>query len=304
MAPLRDNAPVAAPFLKWAGGKAKLVPEILARAPAAFGRYHEPFLGGGAVFFALERLHPGLAARLSDGNADLVATYRAVRDEVDGVVAALRVLEARYFADDPECRAAVYYSVRGCVPADPDEAAARTIFLNRTGYNGLYRVNSSGRFNVPHGRYKRPRILHEERLRAASAALAHCELDAEDFEAACEAARPGDFVYLDPPYYPLTATARFTNYTRESFGLPEQERLRDAFDRLTARGVAALLSNSDHPVVRELYGGRGYTLDQVTMSRAINSKGTGRAPIAELLIGNLGRAEVCATLAGMEQRRD
>lgn len=277
---------MARPFLKWAGGKGKLAPRIVAEAPVVFGRYHEPFLGAGAVFFAFEAARECLPATLSDANADLIRTFRAVRDDVDRLAGLLGDVANRYRELDPTGRAALYYDVRAEAPTDDTAAAARFIFLNKTCYNGLYRVNAGGGFNVPHGRYLRPRIIDPEALHEAAKALAHTELCLEDFEPACDAARPGDFVYLDPPYHPLSKTANFTGYTSGDFGPADQLRLRDAFDRLTARGVAALLSNSDHPAIRALYKDRGYRLELVEMSRAINSKASARKPIPELLISN------------------
>lgn len=284
------------PFLKWAGGKARLAPVVLGRAPERFGHYHEPFLGGGAVFFAFAGAGRAPAPHLSDANPALISCYRSVRDDPEGVIAALETLETRYLALGTDERAGCYYEVRAARPEGAAANAARLIFLNRTGYNGLYRENSRGEFNVPHGRYVRPRILDRDGLRAASRALAGATLCPGDFEQACVAATAGDFIYLDPPYQPLTATARFTAYTRSAFGEPEQERLRDAFERLTRAGVAALLSNSDHERVRDLYGERGFGFETVLMSRAINSVGSGRAPIPELLIDNFGRPEVRAAM--------
>jgi DNA adenine methylase len=281
----------AHPFLKWAGGKGRLAPLIVERAPD-FRRYHEPFLGGGAVFFALRTAGKATAARLADGNAALIECYAAVRDEPAKLIDALGRLSDAYLSRDADGRAAFYYAQRARDPVDPVERAARLIFLNRTCFNGLYRLNASGRFNVPHGRYANPRILDEPGLRAASACLQGVELVAEDFESACAAAQPGDFVYLDPPYVPLSRTSSFTSYTSGDFGPAEQERLRDTFNDLTRRGVAAMLSNSEHPFVRELYEGRGYDLELVTMSRAINSVGTKRAPIPELVISNFARPGV------------
>jgi DNA adenine methylase len=285
-----ENPHVARPFLKWAGGKAKLAQRVVALAPEAFGRYHEPFVGAGAVFFALAEAR-GLQRRaaLADANPELIACYRAVRDVPAELIARLQMLSDGYLGADETGRPAFYYEQRATVPDDPVQRAARFIFLNKTCYNGLYRVNSRGGFNVPHGRYTQPRILDAEGLRAAAAALAGADLCAGDFETACRAADPGDFVYLDPPYQPLSATSRFTSYTSGDFGPDEQVRLRDAFDDLTRRGVFAVLSNSDHPVVRDLYGGRGYECGLVEMSRAINSKGAGRAPISELLINNFAQ---------------
>lgn len=278
---------MAKPFLKWAGGKARLAPLVAERAPERIGRYHEPFLGGGAVFFALREAGRFADAALADGNAELIAAYEAVRDDVEGVIAALEPLAARYLETEPLRRAFVYSDVRDQRPRLPARKAARLLFLNKTCFNGLYRVNRKGRFNVPHGRYDQPAILDAERLRDAARALAGAELRAEDFEAACARAEPGDFVYLDPPYQPLSATSAFTQYTSADFGFADQRRLRDAFDALTERGVPALLSNSAHPDVEALY--RGYGIERVPMGRSINSNGAGRKSIDELLIGNLER---------------
>lgn len=296
-----DNRRMAQPFLKWAGGKAKLAPAVLERAPRWFRRYHEPFLGGGAIFFALAEARPLTAPRLNDANHDLIACYEVVRDEPEALLDRLETLAGEYLSQPQEERATVYYRIRATEPANPLDRAARLIFLNRTCYNGLFRVNSKGRFNVPHGRYRNPRIADRPRILAASAALRDAELACEDFEAACDAAEPGDFVYLDPPYVPLSATARFTAYTAGDFGHADQQRLRDAFDRLTERGVAALLSNSKHEAVERLYADRGYTFKTVPMSRAINSVGRRRAPVPELLIGNLEHPRVREALETLAQ---
>ena len=282
---------MAKPFLKWAGGKGKLAPliaERVRRESISIARYHEPFLGGGAVFFALHEAGLAGDASLADSNADLIATYKAVRDDVEGVVAALGERSRQYLARESSQRGLYFYKVRNQRRLRrPDKKAARLLFLNKTCYNGLYRVNSKGYFNVPHGRYVRPTILDAERLREASTTLAGADLRAEDFAEACARAQPGDFVYLDPPYQPLSATSAFTKYTGADFGFADQERLRDTFDELTARGVPALLSNSSHPDIDDLY--RDYEMERVPMGRAINSNGRGRAPIDELLVSNLSR---------------
>ncbi|MDE2670311.1 MAG: DNA adenine methylase [Chloroflexota bacterium] len=279
---------MAKPFLKWAGGKAKLVPliaERIGRESIRIDRYHEPFLGGGAVFFALHEAGLIRDASLADSNADLIATYQAVRDDVEGVITALGALSDGYLALEPSQRGLYYYEVRNRRRLRrTDRKAARLLFLNKTCYNGLYRVNSKGHFNVPHGRHQNLRILDRENLRSAACALANAEFHAIDFEKACARAQPGDFVYLDPPYQPLSETSHFTSYTRDDFGFPDQERLRAAFDSLTRRGVPALLSNSDHPAIRDLY--EGYAMEVVPMGRNINSKATERSPIDELLISN------------------
>ena len=276
---------MAAPFLKWAGGKAKLVPTLAALLPP-FERYLEPFLGGGAVFFGLEERGAVPRALLSDTNPYLIDAFLAVRDAVEEVIEALAPLAADFAARDEAGRRELYYAVREHYPVGPVATAAWLIFLNRTCYNGLFRVNAAGRFNVPYGRYKDPVILDAARLREASGALQRAELRCADFELVLAEARPGDFVYLDPPYQPLSATARFTNYTAGGFGPEDQERLARAFASLTERGIPAALSNSDHEAVRRLYDGRGYEIRIVPMSRAINSDGRGRSPVPELLVTN------------------
>ncbi len=294
---------MAKPFLKWAGGKARLAPLIakrIERESIRIARYHEPFLGGGAVFFALHEAGLIRDASLADSNADLIATYQSIRDDVEGVIDALGAYARSYLALEPSQRGLYYYDVRNQRRLRrPDRKAARLLFLNKTCYNGLYRVNSKGYFNVPHGRHQNLRILDCENLRAAACALADAEIDAIDFEEACARAQPGDFVYLDPPYQPLNETSHFTSYTRDDFGFPDQERLRAAFDSLTSRGVPALLSNSDHTAIRDLY--EGYAIEQVPMGRNINSKATERSPIDELLVSNfekIAAATPSAVLAG------
>lgn len=279
------------PFLKWAGGKAKLAPSIVAAAPPGMKRYIEPFVGAGAVFFALNDVRP-TPALLSDANPDLVETFTALRDSPDELIELLRKLSTDYLARDALERRELYYAIRASTPPSAPGRSARFIFLNKTCYNGLFRVNAGGGFNVPHGRYKHPRIIHEEVLRTCSTALRRAELQSSDFGAVCAQAEPGDFVYLDPPYHPLTATANFTGYTRADFGQDDQLRLRDAFEQLTSRGVAAMLSNSDHAFIEGLYGAAGFRIEQVSMSRAINSRGSARAPIRELLIDNFQRVRL------------
>lgn len=278
---------MATPFLKWAGGKSRLVDTILALAPERAATYYEPFAGAAAVYFGLQRAGRFERALLNDSSADLMTVFREVRDNVEGLAACLELLAAAYLGVDAAARAQVYYAVRAAIPESASARAARTIFLNKTCYNGLYRVNRKGEFNVPHGDYRRPRILDRPALEEASAALASAELRSDDFAAVCAAAQPGDFVYLDPPYHPLSATSNFTSYTGGAFGEAEQARLRDTFVDLTRRGVPALLSNSDHAFIRSLYAEHGFEFRCVPMKRAINSVGSKRDAVSELLISNL-----------------
>jgi DNA adenine methylase len=282
------RASVAAPFLKWAGGKRSILPAILPLIVDPGHRietYHEPFVGGGAVFFALAALGSGAArpfrkAILADTNAELISCYSTVRSDVEGVLSALR--EHR---DGEE----YFYRVRDIVPEKlekltPARRAARTIYLNRNGFNGLFRVNRSGRFNVPFGKYAQLRTVSAERLRAASLALRHATLRVCDFEECVAAAGPSDFVYFDPPYVPLSRSSSFTAYGPQGFGEAEQRRLAEVLRRLGRGGVRALLSNSDCPITRGLYA--GLPTIRVQVRRSINSVASGRGGVSELLVGS------------------
>jgi len=263
------------PFLKWAGGKRQLLPRILGSMPDGVRTYYEPFVGGGAVFFALAARGRFERAVLGDANEELINCYAALQKDVGGVIRALR----RHRYDR-----AHYYAVRAREPASMSQAgrAARLIYLNRCGYNGLYRVNRSGQFNVPFGRYKDPVICDEPKLRAASAALQSVKLVHGDFEKTLAGARSGDFVYLDPPYVPLSATSSFTAYAKTPFDAAAQARLAGKLRALGERGVRALLSNSDCAETRALYDP---TLsERVPVRRAINSVASGRGSVGELLV--------------------
>lgn len=265
------------PFLKWAGGKVQLLRDLLAFVPSRFGAYHEPFVGGGALFFALHRAGrlENRKAHLSDANLELVTTYRAIRDDVDTVLALLE--KHRHDRDH-------FYAVRAQDPASlsPAEQAARMIFLNKTGFNGLYRVNRSGRFNVPFGRHTNPTICDRENLLAASRALQGVEVTCEGFETVLSRAQSGDFIYFDPPYVPLSRTANFTSYARDGFDLPDQERLAQVVCALAKRQVAVMLSNSDTPWVRERY--RDFHQVRLLARRHVNCRASGRAPVGERLV--------------------
>lgn len=263
------------PFLKWAGGKRQLLPEIARLLPRRWGTYHEPFLGGGALFF---HLHPG-PATLNDANARLVRAYVGIRDQVEAVVTLLERHEAEH---DPH----FFERMRG-VDVDglqPAEAAAWLIYLNRTAFNGLYRVNSAGRFNVPLGRHRDVAICRPEVLRACSAHLRHAELLCQDFAGVLDRARPGDLVYFDPPYVPLSSTSSFTSYTAERFGPADQQRLRDVALELKRRGVHVLLSNSATPEVEALYGSPEFEVVRREVRRSISARSEGRGTVAEVLI--------------------
>ncbi len=262
---------VARPFLKWAGGKGKLLDQYIKYFPRQYRTYFEPFLGGGAVFF---HLRPQQAV-LTDINPHLVNVYRCVRDEVESLIPLLQDHQVHHGPDH-------YYRVRALPPEDPVQQAARLLYLNKTCFNGLYRENASGQFNVPIGRYRNPRICDPDLLRAASQALQGTDLQVKPFEAILEAATPVDFVYFDPPYHPLSPTSSFTAYNRCSFGDKDQIRLRDVFATLVARGVPVMLSNSDCEWIRTLY--QDFSIHTITAARAINSKAQGRGKITEVLV--------------------
>jgi len=267
------------PFLKWAGGKGQLLSELLCAAPEKFEAYHEPFVGGGALFYGLKKAGrlDGKRVYLSDANPELIDCYTAIRDDVEAVIEALK----RHPHDKDH-----YYAVRALDPfsLEPAIRAARTIFLNRTGYNGLYRVNSKGGFNVPFGRYSNPVICDEANLRACSKALSGVSLINEDFTGVLERAHKNDFVYFDPPYVPLSETAHFVNYAKGGFTMEDQERLARLFESLDCNGVYTLLSNSDLEWVADRYS--VFNKKSVRVGRAINSNPGSRSAISELLISN------------------
>jgi DNA adenine methylase len=264
----------AKPFVKWVGGKRQLLSSISKYAPTleAGATYHEPFIGGGAVFFYLQ---PRKAV-LTDSNQRLIRTYRGIKSDVEGVIKLLRSYphEKGFYL---EMRA------RQIDEEDDVTVAAWFIYLNRTGYNGLYRVNSKNGFNVPFGDYKKPTICDPDNLRACARALRGARIEKRDFGSVLTRAKKGDFVYFDPPYIPLTATSRFTDYTSEGFSDAEQVRLRDVALELKRRGVTVLLSNSSAPRVYDLYEPY-FECVEVDARRSVNCDPNGRGRIVELLI--------------------
>jgi DNA adenine methylase len=267
----------ARPIVKWAGGKTKLLPSLLAHVPKRIGTYVEPFAGGAALFFALasEPKRRFERAVLCDANWELVNCYRIVRTDVGALIKALK----RYRYDE-----SMFYRIRA---RDPETMAsiaraARFIYLNRTCFNGLYRVNSKGRFNVPFGRYENPSICDEDVLRAASRALSCASVVHGDFTCATRALRAADFVYFDPPYVPLSQTSDFTRYTAGGFGMDDQKRLANEMKRLADMGVGVMLSNADTRGARRLYS--GFAKETVEAPRAINAVAKKRGNVRELLV--------------------
>lgn len=269
------------PFVKWAGGKGQLLPELVRRVEEArpFGRYHEPFVGGGALFFELFRTRrlPRKQSLLSDGNDRLMCMYRCIKEDVEQVIRLLLLHKEQHDK-------AHYYAVRAEVPSDAFEQAARLIYLNRTCFNGLFRENSKGLFNVPMGRYKNPMICDEQNLRAVAGALKGANLETRPFEEVLRFAKKGDLVYFDPPYHPVSKTASFTAYHNGGFGEDSQRMLAEVAAELHAKGVKVLLSNSDTPFVRELY--RRFAIEQVYATRLVNSRASCRGKVPEALVRN------------------
>lgn len=272
----------AAPVVKWVGGKRQLLPQILPLIPKRMSAYCEPFLGGGAVLFALQPRR----ALVNDLNQDLITVYRVIKENADALIEHLSRHE-----NTPE----YFYRIRDLdrdreayAALSDVEKASRLLYLNKTCYNGLFRVNASGAFNSPYGHYRRPNIVNEQTIRGVSRYFNSCDITffSEDFAAVLDRVPRGGFVYLDPPYDPVSDTASFTGYNRGGFGREEQVRLKACCDALTARGVKFLLSNSATPFIRELYS--SYHVSIVQARRAVNSVASRRGAIEEVLVRNYG----------------
>jgi DNA adenine methylase len=285
---LNDKMTLCYPFIKWAGGKTQLLQQLYGLAPATFDRYFEPFIGGGALFFYLiSAKNKRFTAYLSDINAELINSYMAVKDDVEKLIKLLRRQENGY----KKASAGYYYKLRSNNNkfANHIEKAARFIALNRTCYNGLYRVNRQGIFNVPWGKYKDPLIYNSSNLRNVSLALRYSKaiINASDYkEILLENAKEGDFIYLDPPYNPVSSTAYFTRYTNSGFSDQNQKELADVFRELDERECKVLLSNSSTALVKELYSDFANNTTEVNALRSINCKGSRRAGHKELIIRN------------------
>lgn len=265
------------PIVKWVGGKRQLMFELLKNMPEDYNRYFEPFIGGGALFFELQPDN----AYISDMNEELINLYQVVRDNVDELITDLQKhdISKEYFMEIRNIDRTEEY--KSCSNV---KKASRFIYLNRTCFNGMYRVNSKGEFNVPFGHYKNPRILDENNLINCSNLLQRTEIRHADFSEILKKVKKGDFVYFDPPYVPLSETSSFTSYTKDGFDLDMQFKLRDVCDELGSMGVKFLLSNSDTKLVNELY--ENYNIKKVFASRQINANADGRGKITEVLVRN------------------
>jgi DNA adenine methylase len=266
----------ASPVVKWVGGKTKLLPELLARLPDSWNRYYEPFAGGAAMFF---RLAPKRAV-LADFNHDLIGLYTAIANDVSSVIRRLE-LHREAHSESHYYETRTRWNDREVSWSTPERAAA-FIYLNKTCFNGLWRVNRSGAFNVPIGRYTDPPICVPDTLRAAQQILARAEIRRADYRTAVSDARAGDFLYFDPPYDPMTPTANFTSYTSNVFGADQQRELADTARALVAKGCRVMLSNHDTPFIRSIY--KGMRIDRVKCARAINSNASKRGEVDEVII--------------------
>lgn len=279
---LKEKYP--SPFLKWAGGKRQLIPQMNKFFPRYFNKYIEPFVGGGAIFFYLYRKNYLLNKKsiLIDNNEDLINTYKIIKQDVLNLIKSLRLhqYEKNY-----------YYRIRN-LDRDPKkymklseiDKASRLIYLNKSGYNGLYRVNSKGQFNVPFGRHKNPNICDEKNLRAVNKSLKGVKIIHNSFEICLNFAEKDDFIYLDPPYYPISDTALFTSYTKQDFGRESQLKLFEVFKKLNKKGCKLLLSNSYCKFILNLY--KDFKITILKAKRAINCNSSKRGIVNEILVSN------------------
>ena len=287
-AQLRGVVLQPAPFLKWAGGKSQLLNQFEGYFPRAFNAYFEPFLGGGAVFFHLVATGRIKTAVIADSNRDLIDCYLAVKDDLEVLIRRLKELQRHVKDREYYASARKRFNEIKLNGTEDDrvEKAALLMYLNKTCFNGLYRVNAKGLFNVPWGRYKNARIYNAYNLAEVRETLNQqgVKVQCGDYVTIRNQVREGDFVYFDPPYHPLSETAHFTSYTSERFAWADQEKLASLFHTLTSKKCFVMLSNS--PEVQQLYEGHGYHLKVVKAGRAINSVATKRGPIDELLVMN------------------
>lgn len=285
--PLPNFKLATKPFVKWVGGKSQLLEQFEDLYPSQYNNYIEPMVGGGAVFFCLfNKNRVKKKMFLMDVNLELINCYEVIKEKIENLIPKLKELEAGY-KEAPE---KTYYQVRewdrqrDFMKRPRVERAARAIFLNKTCYNGLYRVNSKGQFNTPIGSYKNPTICDGENLHAVSMALQKVELLVNDFEKTLEIASRKDFIYFDPPYHPLSETANFTNYTEQNFTKKDQKRLEQVFRKLDRKGCKIMLSNSDTEFIRKLY--KDFSIHTVYARRHINSNSEGRGTISEVVVTN------------------
>ena len=271
-------------FVKWAGGKTQLLSQFEPLIPDDFNSYVEPFIGSGAMFFFMKKNFELDNIIISDNNEELINVYKTVQNNLDELFVLLQEHKINHSKE-------YYYETRSTLVEElsPLERAARFLYLNKTCFNGLYRVNSKGLFNVPIGSYKNPNIVNEKNLREANELLDGVTIKLHDFENSLEYVKSGDFVYFDPPYYPLSKTANFTSYTKNVFLDEEQNKLADVYHEMDQLDCKLMLSNSDTPFIHNLYSGNGYRVKKVQARRMINSNASKRGAIDEVLVMNYNK---------------
>ncbi|VVB87332.1 D12 class N6 adenine-specific DNA methyltransferase [uncultured archaeon] len=266
-------------FIKWAGGKTQLLNQFVDFFPKKFNKYFEPFLGSGAVFYYIKNLYPDKEFFLSDNNKELIHCYEIIQNDLEGLLDLLKEHRSKH------CKEYYYYQRSvDTKNLSKIEAVARFIYLNKTCFNGLFRVNSKGKFNVPIGSYKNPSIFQEKDLREAQKLLQGVTIKTMPFEEIINITKQNDFVYFDPPYYPLSTTSSFTSYTSKSFSEKDQRSLADVYRELDKKGCQIMLSNSYSDFILELYS--DYRIEKVSAKRMINCNGNGRGAIAEAVVLN------------------
>jgi len=272
------------PFLKWVGGKGRVISQLEKYFPSEYGSYFEPFVGGGAVYFDIE----AKIATINDINKSLVGAYINIRDHVDLLIKELTDLQQRYYSLDEDKQKQMFYEIRDEYNDIRDKSSlkksALLIFLNKTCFNGMYRENRSGKFNVPFGKHQKPTICDENNLRHVANRLKNTTILSETYKVAIKEAKAGDFVYLDPPYHPINPTSSFTSYSEADFLEKDQVELKELIDELTTRKCKVMLSNSDTPFIQNLY--RDYRKEYISVARSINANGDGRGKISEIVVLN------------------
>lgn len=278
---------IAKPFIKWVGGKGKLIPELVKLFPKKFNNYFEPFVGGGALFYEVKQKNEIAFSSINDINKKLIITYKQIQQNPDKLISKLKKIESKYKKLLPEEQKEYFYSIRKKYNEknlNDLTISSYLIFLNKTCFNGMYRENSKGGYNIPFGDQRNPTICNEENIINVSICLKDTEINNLPFEEATKKCKKGDFIYFDPPYYPTNITSSFTSYHKDSFGPTEQEKLRDIFIELDKKGCFVMLSNSDTEFIKNLY--KDFNINYIYAARSINSKASKRGKIKEVVITN------------------
>lgn len=278
---------IVKPFIKWVGGKGKLIPELKEFFPKKFNRYFEPFVGGGAVFFEIIQNTKIKFSGINDINSKLIKSYKILKNSPKELITLLKSIETEYKKLSIEERKKYFYRVRNLYNKNnltDVEIAADLIFLNKTCFNGMYRENSKGEYNVPVGDQKNPNICDKKNLLAVSRFLKSTKITNLSFETSLKECKKGDFIYFDPPYYPVNETSKFTHYSKNSFDKNDQIKLRNVFKKLSDKGCLVMLSNSDTEFIKDLY--KDFNINYIHAARSINSKGNGRGKIKEVVVTN------------------